>query len=113
MNSKALLIVLCLLLVAVRGKPVSIGSGFQNQILTKRIKNLSEQPKAQNEDVTKTIGENSEEKSNVKNFLKWKLYVQLKLNHRVKSISHIETPGSYKTGAGMRKTLPKYTSESN
>ena len=113
MNSKALLIVLCLLLVAVRGKSVSIGSGFQTQTLTKRIKTHSEQPIPQNEDSSKTTGKNSEEKSNVKNFLKWKLYVQLKLNHRVKSISHIETPGWYKTGARMRKTLPKYTSEFN
>ena len=116
MNSKALVFVLlCFLLVVVRGKSLSIGSGFQTQTLTKRIKNLSEQQPgtAQNEDKSKTIGENSEEKSNVKNFLKWKLYVQLKLNHRVKSISHIETPGFYKTGARMRKTLPKYTSEFN
>ena len=116
MNSKALVFVfLCLLLVAVKGKSLSIGSGFQTQILTKRIKNLSEQHSgtAQNEDKSKTIGENSEEKSNVKNFLKWKLYVQLKLNHRVKSISHIETPGYYKTGVRMRKTLPKYISEFN
>ena len=111
MNSKVLLLIVfsCLLLVVVRGKSVYIGSGFQTQTLTKRIKNLSEQHgTAQNKDSTKTIGENSEEKSNVKNFLKWKLYVQLKLNHRVKSISHIETPGCYKTGARMRKTLPKY-----
>ena len=115
MNLKVLLLIVfsCLLLVVVRGKSVSIGSGFQTQTLTKRIKNLSEQPKAQNEDITKTIGENSEGKSNVKAFLKWKLYVQLKLNHRVKSISHIETPGCYKTGAGMRKTLPKYITEFN
>ena len=114
MNSKALVFVLlCFLLVDVRGKSVSIGGGFQTQILTKRIKNLSEQPKAQNEDITKTIGENSEEKTNVKNFLKWKLYVQLKLNHRVKSISHIETPGVYKNGARMRKTLRKYITEFN
>ena len=111
MNLKVLLLIIfsCLLIVVVRGKSVSIGSGFQNQILTKRIKNLSEL----NEDITKTIGENSEEKSNVKNFLKWKLYVQLKLNHRVKSISHIETPSYYKTGARMRKTLPKYITEFN
>ena len=116
MNSKALVFVfLCFLLVVVRGKSVSIGSGFQTQTLTKRIKNLSEQQHgtAQNKDSTKTIGENSEEKSNVKNFLKWKLYVQLKLNHRVKSISHIEKPGFYKTGVRMRKTLPKYLSEFN
>ena len=115
MNSKVLVLIVFsyLLLVVVRGKSVSIGSGFQTQTLTKRIKNLSEQPIAQNEDPSKTIRENSEEKSNVKNFLKWKLYVQLKLNHRVKSISHIETPGWYKTGARMRKTLPKYTSEFN
>ena len=111
MNLKVLVLIVfsCLLIVVVRGKSVSIGSGFQNQILTKRIKNLSEL----NEDITKTIGENSEEKSNVKNFLKWKLYVQLKLNHRVKSISHIETPSYYKTGARMRKTLPKYITEFN
>ena len=111
MNLKVLLLIVfsCLLIVVVRGKSVSIGSGFQTQILTKRIKNLSEL----NEDITKTIGENSEEKSNVKAFLKWKLYVQLKLNHRVKSISHIETPGCYKTGARMRKTLPKYITEFN
>ena len=111
MNSKALVFVLlCFLLVVVRGKSLSIGSGFHTQTLTKRIKNLSEQQHgtAQNKDSTKTIGENSEEKSNVKNFLKWKLYVQLKLNHRVKSISHRKTPGCYKTGARMRKTLPKY-----
>ena len=115
MNSKVLVLIVFsyLLLVVVRGKSVSIGSGFQTQTLTKRIKNLSEQPIAQNEDPSKIIGENSEEKSNVKNFLKWKLYVQLKLNHRVKSISHIETPRYYKTGVRMRKTLPKYLSEFN
>ena len=115
MNSKALVLIVfsCLLLVVVRGKSVSIGSGFQTQTLTKRIKTHSEQPMAQNEDPSKTNGENSEEKSNVKNFLKWKLYVQLKLNHRVKSISHIEKPGFYKTGVRMRKTLPKYLSEFN
>ena len=114
MNSKALVFVfLCFLLVAVKGKSLSIGSGFQTQTLTKRIKTHSEQPIAQNEDSSKTIGENSEEKSNVKNFLKWKLYVQLKLNHRVKSISHRKTPGCYKTGARMRKTIPKYISEFN
>ena len=114
MNSKALVFVLlCFLLVDVRGKSVSIGGGFQTQILTKRIKTHSEQPKAQNEDITKTIVGNSVEKSDVKNFLKWKLYVQLKLNHRVKSISHIEKPGCYKTGARMRKTIPKYLSEFN
>ena len=113
MNLKVLLLIIfsCLLIVVVRGKSVSIGSGFQTQTLTKRIKNLSEQQPgtAQNEDKRKTIVE----KSNVKAFLKWKLYVQLKLNHRVKSISHIETPSYYKTGARMRKTLPKYISEFN
>ena len=117
MNLKVLRLIVfsCLLIVVVRGKSVSIGSGFQTQTLTKRIKTHSEQQPgtAQNEDKNKTIGENSVEKSNVKAFLKWKLYVQLKLNHRVKSISHIETPSCYKTGARMRKTLPKYITEFN
>ena len=76
MNSKTLVFVLCLLLVAVDSKSMFSGRGFQTSTSIKRSPHP--EPTVQNEDNRSfRNGNNGQNPANVMGFLKWKLKVQL------------------------------------